>query len=207
MGVSAGHGGCLVDTTHFQLMPDRMEKVLPGREVLHARYLFRRTRGIPSDSLAEKSRFLPPRCASHRSSLSHGPHRFLVCLTTSSAQSPMTPRPKTPLASPTRPNPTPTSHSPERKFLPGLRELPQLMPHHLLAHHHWQIILPIMHHEPQPDEVGHDGACAGFGVDRGVVLQRGGEGGECGEVGAWGGSAGVEMSWVCGWIPFHVERR
>jgi hypothetical protein len=55
------------------------------------------------------------------------------------------------------------------------------VPHHLLANLHRQIIFPIVNHELEPDEIGQDGAGAGFGVDGCTGFEGGGEGWEGGK--------------------------
>ena len=50
------------------------------------------------------------------------------------------------------------------------RELPKLMPHHLLRDRHIVVYLPVVHLELEPDEVRQDGRAARLRLDGGRAL-------------------------------------
>lgn len=76
-------------------------------------------------------------------------------------------------------------NSPITEPLSCLRKLSQLVSDHLVRHGHGDIVLAVVHHEPEANERGQDRGRSALGKDRGVVLQgiskirKGGEEGSC----------------------------
>ena len=75
--------------------------------------------------------------------------------------------------------------SPITEPLSCLRKLSQLVSDHLVRHGDGDIVLAVVHHEPEADKRGQDCGRSALGKDRGVVLQgisevgKGGEEGSC----------------------------
>lgn len=67
------------------------------------------------------------------------------------------------------------SCSPIAKLLPSGRELPQFVPYHLLTYLNWNVVLSVVHHELQSDEIWEHGAGSGFGIYRRVGFEGGSE--------------------------------
>lgn len=76
-------------------------------------------------------------------------------------------------------------NSPITEPLSCLRKLSQLVSDHLVRDGHGDIVLAVVHHEPEADERWQDRRRSALGKDRGVVLQgisevgKGGEEGSC----------------------------
>lgn len=75
---------------------------------------------------------------------------------------------------PLPPFPPQNSHSPankpRKKKTHSRRKLPKLMPHHLLRDRHFIVDLPVVHLEPEPDEIGQDRRAARLRFDGGRAL-------------------------------------
>lgn len=67
------------------------------------------------------------------------------------------------------------------KLDPGAAKFPELVSDHVVRHLDGNVVLPIVHHEPQADKGGNDGATACLCPDRRPLLQSLGERGRKGD--------------------------